>query len=807
MFRFLLYIFVLTASIQLVAQVPPGVNLSTINISSLSDEQFQSFVSRAQLSGLSEEELEAKAKAQGLTDAQIAEIRQRMAAGAGADKAMPQTAATSRKTEGSSATGSAPTPTKPAGSALYGKEIFSNQALSFEPNLRIATPHNYVLGPGDELVIEVYGYSERTFKQKINVEGNIRIPNIEPLRLSGMSIEDARNHITAKLKRIYPGIATGKTFVNVSLGDIRTIRVLLIGRVEKPGSYSLSSLSTIMNALYASGGPSAEGSFRHIELIRNGKTIMNFDLYDFLLKGDLRKNCLLQEDDVVKVGVYKKRITIAGAVKTPAIFECGDKENLQQIIDTYAGGFSDGANKRGVTVTRIGSLEKQLIHVPYDSLIYFLPQSADIISVGGILDKFSNRIQINGGVYFPGEYALESYPTLKKLLDAALPVENLFTSRGLLYREQKDGEKIVMAFNPQDILSGKASIVLQRNDAVQLFEKQSLRAAQNISITGEVNKPGSFPFVEGLLLEDLLVMAGGLTDKGLLQEIEISRRLRTDRSLTDTLVYGIIFKQTISHAQLAPQQAGFVLEPFDVVSIKAAPRNRNGGSVTIKGQVLFPGTYQLTNRKEQLHDIVQRAGGLLVDADIASATFLRKTFATNTPEELKNIKRSIVFNKQADSVKIDNLIAQMEGNSQILAISILQALTDTSSDHNIVVEDGDNIIIPQKPETVQVFGAVQLSKKMRYEKGLSYKAIIAEAGGYAENANKKKSYVLYPNGTVQKMSKFLFFKSYPRIVAGAEIYVPAKKERNKTSTAEYMTIFSGIIATATLVFAIINASK
>ena len=580
------------------AQLPTIPQISSINIDALSDAQFQAYVQQAQLSGLSESELEAKAKERGLSASQIMQIKARMASLNGGnsmgDKKSNNATYESRK----------PINTRnefkreeKGGLKIFGSEFFTNANLTFEPNMRIATPSNYVLGVDDELSIDIFGFSEKTAKYKINTEGQIRIPNIGPVFLSGLTIEEAKTKLKSVMAKTYPGLNSGKTFLQISLGQIRSIRVTLIGEVSQPGTYEMSSLSTLANALYASGGPSDNGSFRKIDLIRNGKRIVTFDLYDFLLNGDLTKNILLKDDDIIKVHPYAVRLSLTGAVKRAAIYESEPGENLGTVIEKYASGFADSANRNKITIQRFGELGKSILNVDFKNINTFSLKSSDSIVVGAIPKRFENRVVVAGAVFYPNSYSSIAYPTLGELLKAAQIKENAFTNRALLFRTNESKDTTVTAINLNN--SNDLSLVLRNDDSLHIYSKKSLKEPSYVIITGEVNTPDSFAYAAGLRLEDLILLAGGLKDRASLKEVEVLRRIRKDPTLSDTSVYNTILKFNLQDSlTFNNSQAAIELEPYDVINVKNLPRNQAAGYVTINGEVLFPGTYLLNTKKD-----------------------------------------------------------------------------------------------------------------------------------------------------------------------------------------------------------------
>lgn len=786
------------------AQLPTIPQVSSINIDALSDAQFQAYMQQAQLSGLSEAELEAKAKERGLSAAQIAQIKARMGsmgAGTGGDKKTAVATYEVRK----------PITVKneftaPAGPAIFGSEFFSNSNLTFEPNMRMATPSNYVLGVDDELSIDIYGFSEKTSKYKINTEGMIRIPNIGPVALAGLTIEEAKTKLKNVLAKTYPGLKTGNTFLQVSLGQIRSIRVTLIGEVNKPGSYELSSLSTLANALYASGGPSANGSFRKIDLMRNGKRLVTFDLYDFLLNGDLSKNILLKDDDIIKVHPYAVRLTLTGAVKKPAIFESEPGESLGTIIEKYAGGFADSANRNKITVKRLTDLGKSIENVQLNNLNSFMVKSSDSVVVGASINRFDNRVIVAGSVFYPNSYSVTAYPTLGAVVKAAQLKENAFVGRALLFRTNATKDTTVTSVNLTAVAD--LAMTLRNDDSLHVYSKMELKEPATVTITGELNKPGTFAYAAGMKLEDIVLLGGGLKDRASFKEVEVLRRLRKDATMADTVVYNTILKFNLQDSlNFTASQAAIELEPYDVVNVKNVPRNQTAGSVSIAGEVLFPGTYLLNTKKDRVSDLFKRSGGILESGSLGSAFFLRNTYQAALKGEILDIKKALAQKQNSDTATIKLLDSTLSKEKILMAVNLRNALENPGSDDDIVLEEGDMITIPKKPVAVQAFGAVNIQKKVPYYAGLTARRLIKESGGFAENANKGGTYVLYPNGRVRTSHSYVFFRTYPKLTAGAEVYVPIKKYRKPLTAGEILSFSSGLVGMGAIILGVINATK
>lgn len=788
------------------AQLPTIPQVSSIDINALSDAQFQAYVQQAQLSGLSEAELEAKAKERGLSAAQIAQIKARMGS-------MGTGATGTQKTTGANYESRKPVNTKNEFNALskdglqiFGSEFFSNANLTFEPNMRTATPSNYVLGVDDELSIDIYGFSEKTSKYKINTEGQIRIPNIGPVVLAGLTIEEAKTKLRNVMAKTYPGLKTGNTFLQVSLGQIRSIRVTLIGEVKQPGTYELSSLATLANALYASGGPAANGSFRKIDLIRNGKKMVTFDLYDFLLNGDLTKNLLLKDDDIIKVHPYAVRLFVNGAVKRPAIYESEPNETLATVIEKYAAGFADSANKNKITIQRFGDLGKSILNVEYNQINKFSIKSSDSVVVGAVPKRFENRAIVAGAVFYPNSYSVSSYPTLGALIKAAQLKENAFSGRALLFRTNASKDTMVTAVNLNS--AADLSMSLRNDDSLHVYNKSELRELRFVTITGELNLPGTFAYAEGMRLEDLILLGGGLKDRASLKEVEVLRRIRKDQTLADTAVYNTIFRFNLSDSlTFSANQAAIELEPFDVVNVKNLPRNQAAGSVTINGEVLFPGTYLLNTKKDRVSDLFKRAGGILESGSLGAAFFLRNTYQQSLKGDVLEIKKSLAQQLSTDTLTKKFLDSSLTKEKVLLSVNLRNAIENPGSPDDIYLEEGDLITIPKTPTSVQAFGGVNIQKKVPYYRGLSARRLISESGGFSENANKKGTYVLYPNGKIKTVHNYVFFKTYPKLTAGAELYVPVRKLKKPLTAAEIMGFTSGLVGMGALILGIINATK
>ncbi|MFZ4106904.1 SLBB domain-containing protein [Flavobacterium sp.] len=799
----LLFFFALTV-LTAEAQLPGGVN-----IDQLSDAQLMQYAQQAGLTGLSEAELTMKAKEKGLSDDQILKLKARMqtfnpGGGAGGQGEKPTG---DLKRQGIKYLLPKPSADSINGLVIYGSDIFTKENLTFEPNINIATPKNYVIGASDELKVDIYGFSDKSQTLKVSSDGNIRYPNIGPIKVSGLSIDEVKAKLTSALAKIYPGLKSGNTSLQITLGQIRSIRVNLIGEITKPGSYEVSSLSTIANVLYAAGGPTKIGSYRKIELIRSGKSIAKFDLYDYLLKGDLTQNKVLQDDDVIKVATYTARVEVRGAVKRNAIYEVDNADKLTDLLN-YAGGLSDNANKDFIRIARFGKQEKEIFTIKAEEAKTFALQTGDKVLVDSLSFIFKNRVVINGSLYYQGDYSIEKTPTLKDLLLLAKPKEYAYTDRAMIRRFQADYTPEIIGFSVQEVVEGKFNINLIREDSIYIYSKTETNETFQIQILGEVNRPGAFPYLKGVKVQDIILMAGGFRDGASRKFVEVSRRIRDTLSGNASPQYAVILNINIDKSSNT-ELINTVLEPFDIVSVRKAPGYKEQVNVTIDGEVIYPGNYSIVSNQERLSDLLTRAGGIKEGAYPEGAFMLRRVF-----ENISNNDSVILKNKIAtlrasinDTIKAKAADSSFKGDLKIVGIRLDDVLNKKSSIYDVILQDGDIVKIPKRVETVQTFSGVYFPKKVVYRDGLSVKDVISECGGVVPGGEKKKAYVVYPNGEVKTTSSFLFFRNYPRVKPGSEVYVPVRKENKKLSTAEVLGITTGLATLATMVITIANLTK
>lgn len=764
-----------------------------IDFNQLSDQQLQQYINQANLSGLSETELEAKAREKGLSDTQIQQLKSRVS------RLSTNTISNSSKDYSTDSNGGLRknvvvnnyVKEDTAQIKVYGSELFSAQNLTFEPNIQIPTPKNYILGTGDRINVDIFGYSDASYKLLVSPEGMIRIPNLGPIKVAGLSFDDAQKKIKSGLAKIYPQISSGKTSVDISLGQIRTIRVTIAGEVTKPGSYSLPSLATIANALFVSGGPNKIGSYRDINLVRNGKVVVKFDLYDFLLNGDLTKNLMLQDDDIIKINPYGIRVTFTGAIKRKAIYEMQQGETLQELLK-IAGGYNEYSYTDFVRVARNTKSNKEAIIVPEKDYPAFLIHNGDMLSIDSISNRYSNRVIITGAVFHPGTYSLQNFKSLKDLLQIAGLKDEAFLKRGIIKRKDADYIPKMVDFNVQSVLSGTSDVILQREDSVYIFNLLVLREKDSVIVNGEVNKPGAFNYADGIQLQDVLLLAGGFKESASGKRIEISRRVR-DSSEKEKPEYAVVKVIDLSkNLEDTKDASQYLLEPFDIVSVRKNPSYVEQDTVTVEGQVLYPGIYTIQKNHERVSDIIQRAGGLKTGAYPKGAILMRakKDVMHAKAQELQTLNL-IGASDSTKNLDTDSLINKLNTYTSSLGIKLDEAVNQPGSKYDVFIENGDILSVPKETQMVKTWGGVYIPKQIVFEQDTRFKSYINESGGFSPTAYRSRSFVIYANGSVARTHRFLFFRSYPKVEQGAEIFVPLKKQRNGAA-------FTGLTAAAAI---------
>jgi len=817
-------------------------NYSNIKVDNLSDAEIRNMIKRAESIGYSDAQLEQMAAAQGMKPAEIQKLRIRVdnlrnQGNTGTNKnskvnGNSNNAQNSRNylADSLDADGTLgledSTYTKRKkmpyiNPKIFGVELFANSDLKFEPNLRMATPKSYIIGPDDELLIDLTGDNEANYRLKVSPDGNISMQYVGLVAVSGLSIEQATSKLRSIMSRTYPALRSGQSQLAVNLGNIRSIKITIVGNAVKPGSYTLPSLATVFNALYACGGPSQNGSLRKIQVIRNNKIVSTIDVYDFLLNGIQSKNIRLQDQDVINIPVYQTRVEIKGEVKRPAIFEVLNPESLEDIIN-FAGGFSNEAYTAKIKVLQNTNIERKIVDVAADNFKTYYPLNGDTYIVEKILDRFQNRVEISGAVFRPGPYELDKGLTLKQLIQKADGLkEDAFLNRGYISRLNTDNSPSLLSFDVSKILNGtEQDIPLKREDKVTISSIFELREEYKVDIKGEVRFPGNFDYAEGMTLEALIQMAGGFKEGATPNRIEIARRIKNSDVNSMSAKTAEVINVNISR-DLSIQDTLVKLQPFDIVSIRNSEGYQVQQQVRVEGEVLYPGIYTVTRKDERISDIIKRAGGLTVQS-FAEGASLKRPGVQIIEGELDSGSRKAVLLKDKREENLQKLanLKRLQGNdvrdtaqlasevkilgSDLVGIDMKRILKRPLSKYDLLVEDGDIIRVPKQLQTVKVTGEVLRPISIVYSKGKSLKQYINGAGGFTYNANTKATYVQYANGSVDAGRKFLIFNNYPEIKPGAEIFIPKRAPREKLGIQGIIGIGTAVASLAAIIVTLLR---
>lgn len=684
---------------------------------------------------------------------------------------------------------------------IFGHNIFSNPNLTFEPNYNIATPVDYRLGPGDEVIIDVWGASETTIRQTISPEGSILVNTLGPVYLSGKTVGEANQYLKQEFARIYSGVSgtAPTTDVKLTLGEIRSIQVNVMGEVMIPGTYTLSSFSSVFHALYSAGGVNKIGSLRNIKIVRNGDVVAELDVYDLLMKGKMKDDIRLQDGDVVLVDPYISLVQILGKVKRPMFYELTKEENMKTLLE-YAGGFTGDAYKKAVRVVRKTGRELQIYNVDEANFASFRMDDGDVVTVDSVLNRYENRVEIRGAVYRPGLYQLDgSVNTVKNLLAKAEGVRgDAFLNRAILDREKPDLTHEMIQVDIRGLLNGTvADIPLVKNDILYIPSIHDIQEEQTVTIHGEVANPGTFLYSENLTIEDLVLQAGGLLEAASTTKVEIARRVKSPKSEDFTLTVGENFSFDLKDGMLVGDGSDdFRLKPFDEVYIRRSPAYYEQRNVTVAGEVLFSGSYALSKKNERLSDLVEKAGGVTPAAYVRGARLMR----TMTEDELRRKEDAMRMVNMGDSISMKKLDLS---NRYSVGIDLEKALENPGSEYDMVLREGDILYVPEYVSTVKINGAVMYPNTVLFKKGENLRYYINQAGGFGNGAKKRRAYVVYMNGTVSRLKS----RSSKAIEPGCEIIVPAKDPKKKMSAAEIIGMGTSAASLATMVATLVNLFK
>ena len=793
-----LLLFTLFQSGALMAQdLLKGTDLSTVKVDYLSDAEIAKIKTQLQTNNTTIEQVEPMALAKGMSATEFAKLKIRLGS---------QTTTTGIKSKEDSSDKKEEYTRKQEkvvnkkvkdslNSLVFGSELFDNPDLNFEPDLKLATPMNYILGPGDELQISVYGVQEFNASIPVTMEGRVNIQYVGQIPVSGMTIEAATQKIKGAIARVYSTVASGQSQVGISLSRIRTIKVTIIGS-KQPGNYSISSLATVYNALFLGGGPGKNGSYRNIELLRNNKLYKKIDIYNFLVNGNQSDNVGLKDNDVIRIPAYSQRVTVEGQVKRPGIFEMKSGETFKDLL-AFASGFNEFAYTASVNVLQKTSKDFKVKDIKSSEYASYRPLAGDVFRVTKILNRFENRIKIEGAVFRPDTYSFYEGMRISDLITQADGLkEDAYTSRATIVRTKSDLTTEVTNVNLDKALSGdvEANIALQKEDIVTVYSILDFKEDYKITIDGEIKKPGVYEFHESLTLNDLLVQAGGLTGSAS-KRVEIARMIKSDEINDANPSRVQLFNLEIT-AGNNEQIKNFELAPFDVVNIRRMAVYEKPEMVTVSGAVNYTGKYVLANKKEKIYDVIQRAGGLSSVANVDGVKIKRPIQAKQI-EDIENVNLNL---GKKDSIQ-DKLTKKLKEDLKYATIPVdwRNIVKDPTDKTNVTLFPGDEIEVSVYNESVKVTGNVLLTSEIPYDKGRGFNYYLESVGGIDAKGWKKNAYIIYPNGKTGVASTFFFIRSYPKVMPGSQIVVPEKPETKKMSTGEWVSIGSVITSIALLI--------
>ena len=686
-------------------------------------------------------------------------------------------------------------PEATTGKKVFGRDIFNNKALTFEPQMNIATPQNYVVGPGDQIIIDVYGDTQKSEQLQVSPDGDVVVPDYGPIRVSGLSVAQAQQRIRSALGTYY-----ASSEVRVTLGQTRTIMVNVMGEVKVPGTYTLSAFATVFHALYMAGGINDLGTLRSIKVFRQGRQISVVDIYEFILNGRLAGNVRLQDNDVIQVGAYESIVDIAGRVKRPMAYELRKNESLSTLLK-YSGGFANDAYKKSLRVLRKNGRMKSVFNVEEFEMADFKMFDGDSVSVDSIIDRFENMVEVKGAVFRPGMYHLgEKVHSVRSLIENADGLtEEAMVSRAVMRRMKPNRTQEVVSIDLKGIMEGtSADVPLENEDILfipTMAEHQNLRT---LTIDGEVIFPGVYEYAEKMTIEDLILQAGGLTDKASTAKVDVARRMIDPAATTSTMDIAKTFSFSINPGFEFDGDKSFTLEPFDVVSVRRSPVSAEPFTVRVEGEIAFQGSYTLQQKNQRLSDVVKEAGGIIPGAYVRGARLIR----TMNEDERARMQDVIAMARQSasdakDSISLEQLALE---TTYTVGIHLDEAIANPGCDEDIELQDGDRLIIPRYNRTIRISGDVQKPNTVAFKDKKNYKYYVEQAGGFGRRARKSQTYIVYQNGTIAKASK-------GDIEPGCEIIVPTKGPKDNSTLTQWLGIGTSMASLATMFVSIANLIK
>lgn len=782
----------------------------------MTDDQVIAYIKQQSAAGKTEQQIGKELLAKGVTPEQAERIKARFEAQQGSETAVTTQSVSSMNRERRHDSSNDVTVDKMdeidreideggdgivSARQIYGHKVFNSRALTFEPSDNLATPQNYRLGPGDEVIIDIWGTSEDHLRQTISPEGSIMISQVGPVYLNGMTIADANRHVKGIFAKKYAGVTDAETDVQVTLGQVRTIQVDIMGEVATPGTFRLSPFSSVFHALYRAGGINSIGSLRNIQVLRNGKKIAGVDIYDYLFDGKTAGNIRLQEGDVIIVPPYEQLVNIDGNVKRPMYYEIKPGETIQTVID-YAGGFTGDAYSGMVRLARQSATENELYNIDREEFASYRLKDGDILTVGTILDRYANRVELKGAVYRPGMFAInKELSTVGQLIKKADGLtDDAYADRVLLYREGPELQLEVLSLDLKAILNGTApDVKLKRNDLLVISSIKEIQDRGQLSIQGHVARPGTYPFADNTTLEDLILQAGGLLDGASTARVDISRRIVNPSSTTPTEQLSENYSISVVGGLAQGEGQNFIMKPYDVVIVRRSPGYVPQEMVNIGGEVLFAGNYALEKRNERLSSIISRAGGLIEGAYTKGAYLTRKL----TDEEYKMRQETLrlAMSNQyghGDSISLSKI---QVSDRYSVGIDLEKAIAYPGSTYDVIVQPGDVLFIPEQQSTVKIAGDVMFPNTVVFVPGKKLSYYIDQAGGYGQRAKKGKAFIVYMNGSVAKA------KRNTPIEPGCQIIIPSKPEKMGTDWTKVLALATSFSSVATMAATITNIFK
>lgn len=685
--------------------------------------------------------------------------------------------------------------TQQKGPRVFGRDIFNNKNLSFEPNMNLATPANYRLGPGDAVFIDIYGASQKTIQSSVSPDGFVTIEGFGPVQVSGLTVSEANARLRSQL-----GARYSSSNIKLTVGQTRTIMVQVMGNVKAPGSYTLSAFATVFHALYMAGGTDELGTLRNIKVYRGGRLVTTVDLYDYMLNGKLTGNVRLADNDVVMVDPYECLVAITGKVKRPMYYEMKSRESVGTLV-RYAGGFTGDAYRKSVRLVRKTGREYSIHTVGEFEMNAMQLADADSVSVDSVLPRFENRIEVRGAVFRPGFYEVGGQiNSVRELIRAAEGLrEDAFTAHAVLHRMREDRILEAVSVDVDGIMNGRvADVLLRKDDVLFIPTKQEMMTERTLTIHGEVFSPGVYKYAENTTLEQLVLQAGGLKDAASVVKVDVARRMSNPYAYTTDSLISQVFTFSLKDGFVIDGVQGFTLQPYDEVYVRRSPGFSEQQNVEVRGHVMFAGTYTLSKKNERLSDLIKHAGGVTNVAYVRGARLERRL----TENERVRYENTLRLSRSQMGAKdsIDNRKLEIS-DIYYVGINLEEALRNPGSDADVILREGDVVVVPEYNSTVRVSGDVMMPSTIPYTEGKNMKWYIKNAGGYSPNAKKSKAYIVYMNGTARKL------KRNTEIRPGSEIIIPAKPPRTGMNLAQWLSIGTSVATVATMIVTIANIVK